>query len=144
MIRNAKQFLYKGYLDKFALGQVNLETTLSQIQEDAEELTLKEIKQKITEEIQRQMESEMRYSDTNTIPSMVRMYDPVSGKLIVEFPYSERNLYVANSNCVVQVDPCWSAWACRHDDDALKPACSVKELLEQTQGEKDDKMGTVF
>ncbi len=29
-------------------------------------------------------------------------------------------------------------------DDEIEPTCSVKELLEQTQGGKDDKMGAVL
>lgn len=144
MIRNANQFIRQ-----FILGQVDLETTLSRIQQafqkDIEERALEEIKMRITEEIQRQKESKMRYSDTNTIPSMVRMYDPVSGKLIAEFPYLEGCSSEVNTNFSgsVILEPCW-AWAGRRDDDALKSACSVKELLEQTQGEKDDKVDTVF
>ena len=113
MIRNANQFIR---------GQVAIK------ERDLE-------KMRITEEIQRQIESEMRYSDTNTIPSMVRMYDPVSGKLIAEFPYSEGRLSGVNTNFSASVilEPYW-AWAGRRDDDTLKSACSLKDLFDSERG----------
>ncbi len=112
MIRNANQFIR---------GQVAIK------ERDLE-------KMRIMEEIRRQMENEMRYSDTNTIPSMVRMYDPVSGKLIAEFPYSEGCLSGVNTNFSASVilEP-W-AWAGRRDDDTLEPACSLKDLFD-SEGE---------